>query len=115
MRTLNAVFGRNSVGADAVDVQLVHRTTEQRMTVAASCIFIVYTEHAGLVAVKRRRLKVLLVIVACGFKVGEVDPERTKLSCIMRLVASFTSTSNMNARQCSSNCQISQKLTDAVS
>jgi len=68
---LHAALGRAGVGADAGDVQLVHRATKLRLTVAASRIFIVDEEHAGLVAVKRQRLAVLLQISARGFIIVE--------------------------------------------
>lgn len=71
IRTLHAALGRDGVGADAGDVQLVHRTTELRLTAAASHIIIVDAEHAGFVAVKCQRLAVLFQVTARGFKVGE--------------------------------------------
>ncbi|VGP55800.1 hypothetical protein SB02110_04989 [Klebsiella quasipneumoniae subsp. quasipneumoniae] len=71
MRSLHAALGRAGVGADAGDVQLVHRATELRLTVAASRIPVVNAEHAGLVAVKGQRLAVLFQVAARGFKVGE--------------------------------------------
>lgn len=71
MRTLHAAFGRAGVGAYAGDVQLVHRATELRLTVAASRILVINAEHAGLAAVKRQRLAVLFQVAARGFKVGE--------------------------------------------
>ena len=71
MRTLHAPLGRTGVGADTGDVQLVHRTSELCLTIAASRIFVVDAEDAGLIAVKRQRLAVLLQIAGRGFKIGK--------------------------------------------
>lgn len=71
MCTLHATLGRTGVGADARDVELVHRTPELRLAVTANRIFVVNAKHAGFVAVECQRFTVLLQIAAGGVKIGE--------------------------------------------
>lgn len=58
VRTLHTTFGLAAVGA-ALDVQLVHRSAELGIAVAALRRLVVTAEHAGFVAVEGQRLSII--------------------------------------------------------
>lgn len=71
VRTLHTTFGLAAVGANALDVQLVHRSAELGIAVAALRRLVVTAEHAGFVAVEGQRLSMPLQVGAGGGEVAE--------------------------------------------
>lgn len=71
VRTLHTTFGLAAVGANALDVQLVHRSAELGIAVATLRRLMVTAEHAGFVAVEGQRLSMPLQVGAGGGEVAE--------------------------------------------
>ena len=91
MGTFDTAFGWASVGADGLDIQLMHRTSKLGIAIATGCVFIVDSENdAGFVAVQRQWFTMLFWIASCSFKIGlQSEATSTDLSHSQRRPAQY--------------------------
>ena len=71
MGAFHAAFGRAGIGADSLDIQLMHRTAKLGIAVTTGCVFIVDSEDAGFVTVQCQWFAMLFQIAPGGLKIGE--------------------------------------------